>query len=693
MTRAAEPSGGRGPSPEGNPGSRLYANAAYLWGNTALTALAGLGLWVIVASLRDTDQVGAGAAAASAMMLLVMLSHLGLGSGLIRFLPEAGGEAACLMNAAFSLGALVAGAASALFLLGLPLWAPRLGFLRDNPLLALSFVLFTMAATVFWIQDQALLARRRGEHLFLRSLLHNLMRLLLPLGVLAGLAGATGVVVSVGLPVLISVVLGAAIFLPAALPGYRPVLTLAREPIARLLPFSSGAYASELLMIAPGLTLPLMALALRSSEETGYFYVAWFLGYLLSTVSFSLGLSLFAEGSHSEAELPRLIRASLRRGLALAAAGAAVVLVFADEALLLFGREYSDNAATLLRIVAVAAVPAVITNLYLAAERVRKQIGSLVSLGGVVAGSTLGISYVLLPVMGLTGAGIGILAGQGLGAALALARGFPRSAAAPEAAPPGPQEREPSRAAAARRTRTTFGRPTVSAVVCAINEASNLKHVLPAIPSWVNEVILVDGRSTDDTVAVARSLRPDIRILYQKGYGKGDALRHGVQNAHGQIIVTLDADGETDPRDLPAFVDRLTMGHDFVKGSRFAGGWRHKPLHRLLGNFLIVATCNLLYRTRFTDLCSGYNAFWRDLPERVNLWAADDWNYEPLILARVLRAGLGVVEQPQSYRGRVDSDSKLSSWTQGLTSIKVLIRERLRSQEKPAWAARRTQAR
>jgi len=116
-------------------------------------------------------------------------------------------------------------------------------------------------------------------------------------------------------------------------------------------------------------------------------------------------------------------------------------------------------------------------------------------------------------------------------------------------------------------------------------------------------------------------------------------------------------------------------------------------LHRLLGNFLIVATCNLLYRTRFTDLCSGYNAFWRDLPERVNLWAADDWNYEPLILARVLRAGLGVVEQPQSYRGRVDSDSKLSSWTQGLTSMKVLIRERLRSQEKPAWAARRTQAR
>src|SRR3990172_2548442 len=266
MAPATEISGRRGPSTAGDRGSRLYANAAYLWGNTALTALAGLGLWVIVASLRDADEVGAGAAAASAMMLLVTLSNLGLGSGLIRFLPEAGGEAARLMNAAFSLGALVAAAASTLFLLGLPLWAPRLGFLRDDPLLALCFVLFTMAATVFWVQDQALMGRRRGEHLFLRSLLHNLMRLLLPLGVLAG---APGVVVSVGLPVLVSVVLGGAIFLPAALPGSRPALTLAREPIARLLPFSSGTYASELLMIAPGLTLPLMVLALRSSEETG----------------------------------------------------------------------------------------------------------------------------------------------------------------------------------------------------------------------------------------------------------------------------------------------------------------------------------------------------------------------------------------------------------------------------------------
>jgi len=665
--------------------SRLYSNALYLWGNTVMTAAAGLGFWAFVVGRRDSEDVGLGVAAASAMMLLVMLSHLGLGSGLIRFVPEAGSRAPLLMSAAFSLSALMATAASAIFIVGLPLWAPRLQFLREDPALLLSFCLFTIAGTVFWVQDQALVAVRQGKALFLRNLLHNLMRLLLPVPLLAAFGEATGIIASVGAPVVISVALGGLLFLPAALPGYRSRPALAREPIARVLPFCAGTYVSEFFMAAPGLVLPIMVLGLRSSAEGGYFFVAWFLGTLLSTFSFSLALSLFAEGSHSQGELPRLLRTSTPRALALAAAGAAVFLVAGDKLLLVFGREYADSSASLLKIVAVSALPAAVTNLYLAGERVRKRLGSLIVTAGLVAAVTLATSYLLLPGMGLTGAGIGILAGQGVGAALALLGGFPLRRPAPakpsltEAQSSVPVQvatvPDPSPAAA------TPGRPTVSIVICALNEASNLVHVLPRIPPTVDEVILVDGRSTDNTVGVARNLRPDIRILYQDGYGKGNALRNGVQQARGQIVVTLDADGETDPGDLPAFVDQLILGHDFVKGSRFAGGWRNKPFHRLLGNFLIVNTCNLLFHTRFSDLCSGYNAFWSDLPDRVNLWADDDWNYEPLIIARVLKAGLDVVEQPQTYRGRVGDHSKLSSWTQGLTAMKVLLLERLRNEE------------
>ncbi|HEY4685818.1 MAG TPA: glycosyltransferase family 2 protein [Dehalococcoidia bacterium] len=220
---------------------------------------------------------------------------------------------------------------------------------------------------------------------------------------------------------------------------------------------------------------------------------------------------------------------------------------------------------------------------------------------------------------------------------------------------------------------------TVSVVICALNEAENLPHVLPRLPAWVDEVVLVDGHSSDGTVEVARRLRPDARVLYQPAPGKGVALRHGVESARGDIIVTIDADGETDPQDLPLFIEPLLAGFDFAKGSRFARSWRHKPPHRLLGNWAIATTCNLLYGTRFTDLCSGYNAFWRSTVAAVNFWSDDGWNYEPLIIARALKAGLKVVEVPQTYSGRRSGRSKLPNWHQGFTALKVLARERFSS--------------
>ena len=222
--------------------------------------------------------------------------------------------------------------------------------------------------------------------------------------------------------------------------------------------------------------------------------------------------------------------------------------------------------------------------------------------------------------------------------------------------------------------------PPITAVVCTLNEAPNLIHVLPRIPAYVDEVLLVDGHSTDGTVELARSLRPDIRVLYQEGSGKGEAMRYGVEQAAGDIIVMLDADGETDPQDMAKFIEPLMQGSDWTKGSRFTTGWKHKPLHRLLGNFVIANTCNVLYGTRFSDLCSGYNAFWKNVLDRAYLWSDDGWNYEPLMIARALRAGLKVVEVPQTFRGRVGEESKLGSWGQGTTAIRVLFRERFARQ-------------
>jgi glycosyltransferase involved in cell wall biosynthesis len=138
--------------------------------------------------------------------------------------------------------------------------------------------------------------------------------------------------------------------------------------------------------------------------------------------------------------------------------------------------------------------------------------------------------------------------------------------------------------------------PKVSVVICTLNEAKNLPYVLPYIPDWVDEVVLVDGHSTDGTVEVAKKLRPDVKVFYQPGKGKGEALRLGIKSSNGDIIVTLDADGETDPRDMGRFIEVLLRGFEFVKGSRFrlclpVG----KQTHRMIGNLIIASLFNYAF--------------------------------------------------------------------------------------------------
>jgi len=221
--------------------------------------------------------------------------------------------------------------------------------------------------------------------------------------------------------------------------------------------------------------------------------------------------------------------------------------------------------------------------------------------------------------------------------------------------------------------------PKVSVIICAFNEEKNLPYVLPGIPAWVDEVVLVDGHSTDRTVEVAKKLRPEIRVLYQPNRGKGDALRHGIKHASGDILVTLDADGATDPKDIPKFIEPLLKGYDFAKGSRFTLALPvNKASHRIFGNLLIAAVFNILYGDRYTDLCSGYNAFWKRALERIDLGSSDCFEDEPLLIARVKRAGLRIAEVGHHDLGRIYGEGKAPSWRQGLKAIKTITRERLR---------------
>ena len=222
-------------------------------------------------------------------------------------------------------------------------------------------------------------------------------------------------------------------------------------------------------------------------------------------------------------------------------------------------------------------------------------------------------------------------------------------------------------------------RPTVSAVIPALNEAKNLPYVLPRLDGFVDEVLIVDGLSHDDTVKVARALRADVRIVRELTPGKGAALRAGFEAARGDIIVMLDADGSTDPAEIPGFVGLLEGGADFVKGSRFlqGAGTSDMPLVRQLGNSALTRLVRVLFGGRYTDLCYGYSAFWRDVVPQLEL-DGDGFEIETMMNVRALRAGLRVVEAPSFEHARIHGEGNLRAIPDGWRVLKTIARERFR---------------
>ena len=219
----------------------------------------------------------------------------------------------------------------------------------------------------------------------------------------------------------------------------------------------------------------------------------------------------------------------------------------------------------------------------------------------------------------------------------------------------------------------------VSVVIPTLNEASNLPHVFARLPfPELFELIIVDGRSTDDTVEVARALYPAVRIVLQDGVGKGDALACGFAAADGDIIVMLDADGSTDPAEIPAYLEKLFAGADLAKGSRFmpGGGSDDITRTRKLGNRFLSGIVNLLFSTSYTDLCYGYNAFWADVLPAISV-DCSGFEVETLINIRVAKAKLTVAEVASIERARIHGTSNLNPVRDGLRVLRTIITQRI----------------
>ena len=228
--------------------------------------------------------------------------------------------------------------------------------------------------------------------------------------------------------------------------------------------------------------------------------------------------------------------------------------------------------------------------------------------------------------------------------------------------------------------------PRVSVVIPAKNEARCLPSVLAELPAGLHEVVLVDGGSTDGTARTALSLRPGLRVIRQTRRGKGNALVCGIAACTGDVIVLLDADGSADPGEIADFVAALAAGADVAKGSRFlpGGGSADLTVLRRWGNAVLCAVMNRLFRTSFSDLCYGYNAFWRHCVENLALPETagsapvfgDGFEIETVLAAQVATARLRVTEVPSYERARLFGTSNLNTWRDGWRVLRAILRER-----------------
>lgn len=388
----------------------LYQNAIYLVVNYVVTGAFGLAFWIVAAQLYEEDDVGRASATISAMLLIQLFSGLGLDYAIVRFLPAADKDSAAMINSSLTVAGLTAAVVSAAFLVGLGFWSPALIYLH-HPARAVAFIVFSIAWTLAVLQSKTFVARRRSGLTLAQATLANVLRMML-LVPLAAAMSAFGMASSWGIAVLVSFVIGILVLQPRVEAGFRFKPAISWSLVRRFFGFSAANYAAVLLWTAPVHLLPLMVANLVGTDFNAYFQIAWSVCSVIYQISMGVSFSLLAEASTDEGRLDQGTRRSLVFTLFIVIPAVVLVIVFPRQILAVFGDEYVNNGTNLLRVLALAAVPLSINQLFFVFERVRMTMRRLIALHVLIFSSTLAISAILLPQLGIIGAGIAWLSSQ-----------------------------------------------------------------------------------------------------------------------------------------------------------------------------------------------------------------------------------------------------------------------------------------
>jgi len=402
----------------------LHRDAYALVVNSAFTAGTGVLYWIFAAKTYSEHAVGINAALISSMMFLAGVASLDLPNLIVRFLPGAGTRTSRYVVLCYLGTGLIAALAATVFLVGVRAWAPRLGDLRSSFGLEAWFVVATVAWCLFVIQDGVLTALGRAVLVPVENAVFSVAKLLLLVAV-AGLAPIYGIFIS-WTAAMVLTVLGVNAFILARLARRRPAAAVAGAMALRGRNFARycvADYGCAVAWLAAANLTPLVVTGLAGAKVNAHYALAWAIALPLYSVSANIGTSLVLHAVSDHDDAPALVRKALRQGIVLLVPAVTLVVALASPLLSLFGSEYAEHGATLLRLLAAGALVNVVTTLGVSVARVEGRLGKAVWALSVQAALALGLTAVLIGPVGVTGAGIAWLVSELVVAAGLLATG------------------------------------------------------------------------------------------------------------------------------------------------------------------------------------------------------------------------------------------------------------------------------
>ncbi|MFK4268532.1 lipopolysaccharide biosynthesis protein [Streptomyces milbemycinicus] len=419
--RAAAPAERTGPRGDRDR-NQLFRNAYALMLNTGISAVLGLGFWLAAAHYYAEDAVGQGSAAIAAMKLLAGVTAVTLTGALARFIPVAGRTTGRLVLRTYAGSSVVVAVAAGVFLLTLDTWGPSYRFLHGT-LHGLGFVAAVVGWALLTLQDGVLTGLRSAFWVPVGNTVFSAAKLLL-LVALAMAIPTAGVFVSWVASIAVSVVpLGWLVFRRLVPRHVEATRATARPASYREMGrFLAGDCTGSLFSLAVVYAVPVIVASQVSAADNAYFYITTTIAGTTNLLAINMGASLTVEGSHDPARLAENCRAALRRMARIMIPVCLVLFVFAPQILGVFGDGYARAAAPLLRWFAVGAALRVVIEVYFAVLRAQSRTSGLAYLQGLLCVSVLGLTLVLLPRMGLTGAGVAEISSLSVIAAIAAVK-------------------------------------------------------------------------------------------------------------------------------------------------------------------------------------------------------------------------------------------------------------------------------